>query len=258
MPSPFPGMNPYLERDIAWHDFHERFLIVGAGVLGAQVRPHYVVRVDDHHFVHELPDEPRQAAGRADPSPLPTGHTPAPPGGGAAVLDAPAQVRVPVIDVVRESYLEILDRHSREVVTVVELLSPSNKRRRGADRAQYLVMRSRVLASASHLVEIDLLRGGEPMPGEDLPRCTYSVLVSRSEDRPAADYWPLGLADRLPVIPIPLRPPHSEASLDLQGLLDRVYDEAGYEYDIYDGPPTPPLTAEEAAWARPFLPADAE
>ncbi|WP_165229566.1 DUF4058 family protein [Aquisphaera insulae] len=252
MPSPFPGMNPYLERDIAWHDFHERFLIVGAAVIGAQVRPDYVVRVDDHLFVHEIPDEPRQAAGRADLSVPSMGQSDVS-SGGAAVPDAPTRVRVPVVDVAREAYLEILDRHSRDVVTVVELLSPSNKRRRGSDRSQYLAKRARVLASPSHLVEIDLLRGGEPMPGEDLPRCTYSVLVSRADDRPAAGFWPLGLADRLPVIPIPLRPPHADASLDLQGLLDRVYDEAGYEYDVYGGPPAPPLSAEEAAWAAPFL-----
>ncbi len=220
MPSPFPGMNPYLERDIAWHDFHERFLILGAGLIGAQVRPNYVVSVDDHIFVHELPDKPRQTQG----------------------------------EVTHEAYLEILDRHTREVVTVIELLSPSNKRKGGTDRAGYLAKRRNVLASQSHLVEIDLLRGGEAMPGEDRPACVYSVLVSRVEERPEAGFWPLGLADPLPIIPIPLRAPHADASLDVQALLHRVYDEAGYEYDVYDGPPHPAFTAEEEAWARTFVP----
>lgn len=254
MPSPFPGMNPYLERDIAWHDFHERFLILGAGLIGAQVRPNYVVRVDDHLFVHELPDEPRRTSGRADLAITPTPRRVEPPGGAVAVLDAPNRIRVPQGEVTHEAYLEILDRHTREVVTVVELLSPSNKRKGGTDRAGYLAKRRNVLASRSHLVEIDLLRGGEAMPGEDRPDCVYSVLVSRVEERPEAGFWPLGLADRLPVIPIPLRAPHPDATLDLQALLHRVYDEAGYEYDIYDGPPQPALNAEEAAWARPFIP----
>jgi hypothetical protein len=58
MPSPFPGMNPYLERDVAWHDFHERFVILGAGILGAAVRPHYVVKVDEHVDIHDPVDWP--------------------------------------------------------------------------------------------------------------------------------------------------------------------------------------------------------
>lgn len=253
MPSPFPGMNPYLEREDAWHDFHARFLILGAGIIGAQVRPNYMVRVDDHIFVHEHADESKRAAGRADLTVAATDRADLP-RGELAVLEAPARIRVPEGDVTREAYLEILDRRSREVVTVVELLSPSNKRKSGTDRAQYLAKRRAVLASRAHLVEIDLLRGGEAMPGEDRPDCRYSVLVSQADERPEAGFWPIGLADRLPTIPIPLRAPHADASLDLQALLDRVYDEASYEYDIYDGPPHPPLTAEEQAWAGPFVP----
>jgi hypothetical protein len=253
MPSPFPGMNPYLERDIAWHDFHERFLIVGAGLIGAQIRPNYVVRIDDHIFIHELPDEARQPVGRADLS-ITLTHESDQQRGSTAVLEAPARIRVPEADVTREAYLEIRDRHSREVVAVVELLSPSNKRRGGTDRAQYIAKRQQIFNSQAHLVEIDLVRGGEPMPGEPQPVSCYSVLVSRVEERPVAGFWPIGLRDRLPVIPIPLRDPHPEATLDLQELLHRVYDQAGYEYDIYDGPPQPPFNAEEGAWAQQFVP----
>lgn len=257
MPSPFPGMNPYLERDIVWHDFHERFLILGAGVVGAQVRPNFLVRVDDHIYVQELPDGPRAAVGRADLGikPKPSAQT-ARPTGGAAVLEPPTRLRVPHVDVMRESYLEIIDRRSREVVTVIELLSPANKRRSSVDRAQYLAKRATVMSSRTNLVEIDLLRGGEPPPVEDRPDCRYSVLVSRADERPDVGFWPLALADRLPVIPIPLHSPHSDARLDLQELLNRVYDEAAYEFDVYGGPPQPQLTAEEAAWAARFIPAD--
>lgn len=257
MPSPFPGMNPYLERDIVWHDFHERFLILGAGIIGAQVRPDFIVRVDDHIYVHELPDGPRTAVGRADLgiTPTPTART-VHPTGAAAVLEPPTRLRVPPIDVIRESYLEVIDRRSREVVTVVELLSPANKRSSGVDRAQYLAKRATVLSSRTNFVEIDLLRGGEPPPVEDRPDCRYSVLVGRAEERPDVGFWPLALADRLPVIPIPLHPPHPDARLDLQELLNRVYDEAAYEFDVYDGPPQLPLSADEAAWASRYVPAD--
>jgi hypothetical protein len=252
MPSPFPGMNPYLERDVSWHDFHERFVILGAGVIGAQVRPHFIVKIDEHVYIHELGDASRRLLGRADLGLAPT-RWPNAPAPGVGLLEAPARIRLPEVDVAREAYVEIRDRHSQELITVLELLSPSNKRG-GPDREQYLAKRGQILASPAHLVEIDLLRGGEPMPSQERPDCIYSVLVSRAEERPLAGFWPIGLRDRLPAIPIPLRPPHPEATLDLQELLHRVYDEAGYEYYIYAGAPQPPLAPDDAAWARPFLP----
>ena len=153
----------------------------------------------------------------------------------------------------REAYLEIRDRHSHELVTVVELLSPTNKRA-GSYREQYLAKRGQVLASPAHLVEIDLLRGDEPMPSQDRPSCSFSVLVSRAEERPLAGFWPIGLREHLPSIPIPLRSPHVDARLDLQELLNRVYDEPAYEYYIYEGTPQPPLSPDDVSWAQPFVP----
>ncbi len=163
-------------------------------------------------------------------------------------------VQIPVaIDTERQSYLEIRDRHSREVVTIIELLSPSNKNA-GPDREQYLVKRQRVWTSWINLVEIDLLRGGPRLPMQNLPPCDYYALVSRYADRPDAGIWPLHLREPLPLIPIPLRAPHADAQLDLQQLLHRLYDAAGYEDYLYTGEPEPPLTAEDAAWARSLLP----
>ena len=155
-----------------------------------------------------------------------------------------------------QSYLEIRDRLGRELVTVIELLSPSNKRA-GADREAYLAKRRELLRSTAHLVEIDLLRGRSPMPSEDRPECDYSVMVSRAEKRRAADFWPIMLRDRLPVIPIPLRPPDDAVPVDLQEVLHRAYDGAGYERFIYGGSPEPGLSADDAAWAREFVPAGA-
>ncbi len=251
MPSPFPGMNPYLEQDDAWHDFHERFLPLVADLLVAQVRPNYIVKIDEHVFVHELPPEPRRFLGRAD---LSIGRSPTP---GevlteVGLLEAPAHVRLPALDVERLAFVEIRDRRSRELVTVVELLSPSNKRP-GPDREQYLAKREQILGSSAHFVEIDLLRGGRPMPLADHPDCDYSVLVSRVEDRPDAGFWPIRLRDRLPVIPVPLRAHDANAQLDLQAILHRQYDAAGYEDYIYEGAPDPPLSPEDAAWAQTLL-----
>ncbi len=252
MPSPFPGMNPYLEQDDAWHDFHEKFLPAVAERLVPQVRPHYIVKLDEHVYVHELPPEPRRLLGRADvalaTSPARTSERPA-----VAILEAPALVRLPAQDVERLTFLEIRDRQTRELVTVIELLSPSNKRS-GSDREQYLAKRESLLGSRAHFVEIDLLRGGRPMPLDERPDCTYSVLISRVEERPRAGMWPLFLQDRLPVIPIPLRHPDGDARLDLQEVLDRIYDASGYEDYIYEGKPVPSLTTEEVIWSRQFLP----
>jgi hypothetical protein len=256
MPSPFPGMDPYLEQDDVWHDFHERFLPAAAEAIGVQVQPDYIVKIDEHVYVHELPPEPRRLLGRADlgvtPARAPGDSPPA-----VGLLDAPARVRLPAVDVEHESFLEIRDRRSRELVCVIEVLSPSNKRP-GSDRAQYLAKRRQILGSPAHLVEIDLLRGGEAMPSEDRPSCTYSVMVSQAADRPVAGFWSIGLRDSLPVIPIPLRPPHADARLDLQALLHRVHDAAGYQYYIYEGTPSPTLAADDLAWSRQFIPPAAQ
>ena len=254
MPSPFPGMNPYFEQADHWQDFHTEFLTVLRGHLEAQIGPDYIIQLEKHVYIHELPPEPRRLLGRPDLSLIRSGASAA----GRAnlgVLEAPAEVQLPAQDfeVERVPFLEIRDRRGRELVTVIELLSPSNKRP-GDDRQQYLAKRREVIRSTAHLVEIDLLRGWEPMPAEDRPEGDYSVLVSRAERRPAAEFWPIKLRDRLPAIPIPLRPTDPDRRVDLQEVIHRAYDEAGYRKFIYDGPPEPPLTAEDAEWAAQFLP----
>ena len=95
------------------------------------------------------------------------------------------------------------------------------------------------------------------MPMEDRPECGYSVLVSRAERRRAAGFWPIRLRERLPIIPIPLRPPDGDVPVDLQEVLHRTYDGPGYEHFIYSGEPEPSLSADDAAWARQHVPVGA-
>ena len=161
-------------------------------------------------------------------------------------------VRLPAVDRESLSYVEIRDRRNRELVTVVELLSPANKQA-GPDREQYLAKRLEILNGPVHLVEIDLLRGGSPMPAEGRPPCSYSVLVSRTQHRLDAAFWPISLRDRLPIIPVPVRQPDPDARLDLQAVLDRTYDDAGYADYIYAGTPRPRLGKKNAEWARAFI-----
>ncbi|MBY0396095.1 MAG: DUF4058 family protein [Thermoleophilia bacterium] len=253
MPCPFPGMDPFLEQDDVWQDFHGRFLAAAAEAIGPQVQPDFIVKLQTHLYVRELPEEPRRFVGRADLAVASGGHPLRDAGPGVGLAEAPATVRLPALDVVREHYIEIRDRRSRDLVCVIELLSPSNKRP-GPDREQYLAKRRQVLGGPAHLVEIDLLRGGVPMPAEGRPPCDYSVMVSRSDLRPEAGFWSIGLRDPLPAVPIPLRPPHGDARLDLRATLDRVYDAAGYAYDLHASSPSVPLAPADLDWARALLP----
>ena len=158
----------------------------------------------------------------------------------------------------RHAFLEIRDRQGLELVTVIELLSPSNKKP-GPDREQYLAERREILASSAHLVELDLLRGGPRLPAEGLPDCDYCVLISRADERPRVGIWPLRLRETLPEIPIPLplRAPSPDVRVDLQKVLHRLYDEAGYGDYIYLGKPQPPLHPTDAVWAAQFVPSQA-
>src|SRR5437867_13199649 len=102
MPSPFPGMNPYLEQDSVWHDFHERFCPVAAEMLTAQVRPHYIVKIDEHVYIHEMPEDPRRLLGRADVGLAETARVAAPTWPESATV-ASVVVRLPVVDFERQS-----------------------------------------------------------------------------------------------------------------------------------------------------------
>jgi Protein of unknown function (DUF4058) len=249
MPSPFPGMDPYLEQEVIWHDFHERFLPAAAAQISAQVLPRYIVLIDESVYLQDVDMEQDCPSGRPDLT-VARGPVPgAPLGVASGVLEASAQVRVPEVERERESFLKICDRTSRQMIAVIELLSPTNKRRE-ENRRRYLANRADFLNGPAHLVEIDLLRGGPPMPAEDRPDCVYSVLVSRTGDRPRAGFWPIGLRDALPTIPVPLLVGEPDARLDLRAVIDRVYDEAGYRYFLYDRGPEPRLTGPDDEWAE--------
>ena len=231
MPSPFPGMNPYLERPDVWNDFHDSFIPALRAALAPQLRPHYYARIEENLYIHEPTAKERFPIVRS-------------------------RIAMPVVvEEERLPYLEIRDRLNNEAVTVVELLSPSNKASSGRD--QYLAKVRRILASRTNFVEIDLLRGHEKMPWDRLPACDYYALVSRYADRqnrdPRADFWPLGVRDPLPTIPVPLRPEEAEPTIDLQAMLHRVYDTGGFSMFLYAADPEPRLSAADAAWAAQLL-----
>ena len=254
MPSPFPGMNPYLEQDDAWEDFHNSFIVAARNALAPQLGEYYYVKVEPRLFIHELSEDERRFFGKADVGvSRENGYSPRPASSGT-VLAAPVRLQLPTVVEERSSALEVRDKRDRRVVTVIELLSPSNKTP-GKDYEPYNAKRHAMLHSETHFVEIDLRRGGKRPYPPQLPPCDYYALVSRFGEYPRmAEVWPLALRDVLPLIPIPLREPDPDVTLDLQEVLHRTYDAAGYGKYIYRDTPEPPLSAEDIAWARQFVP----
>jgi hypothetical protein len=237
-------MNPWLEQEGLWQDFHTKFLVAISERLVTQVGAGYFVLLEYHIYVHEPEQRPqRMRAGLLVTRPQLGG-----PGPAAGVLEAPVEVKHLEQEVERVPYLEVRHAARGDLVTVLEMLSPSNKQ--GEGRRQYVARREQLLGSEAHLVEIDLLRGGAPMPDTPRPHCDYSVLVSRWENRPRAGFWPISLRDRLPEIPIPLRRPDGDAVVDLQQSLHHVYDASGYANFLYRGNPSPPIGGEDEEWAR--------
>ena len=171
--------------------------------------------------------------------------------GAAHSATAVVEVEVPVTDRIRETYLEVRGAQEGEEVTVIEVLSPSNKRKGEGHRA-YIEKRTATFACLTSLVEIDLLRAGESMPVvRGRPASDYSILVSRSWARPRADLLPFSLRDEIPPLPVPLRRSEQEPTLELGAILHELYDRAGYDLRIdYARPPDPPLREDDAAWAQ--------
>jgi hypothetical protein len=245
-------MDPYLEGQV-WAGFHHLLIAEINAALVPLVRPRYGVYVDERVYVSAAPSSPPSIV----PDVLVAGPRFQEPGsrGGTAVLVAPLTVPLPEAEEVREAYLEIRRAGTDEVVAVIEVLSPTNKRGGSEGRADYLAKRGAVLRSRAHLVEIDLLRGGERLPmRRPLPPADYFVIVSRAGLRPDAHVWPLGVRDPLPAVPIPLTGGDPDVYLELKAALDTVYDRAGYDYVLdYGRDVEPPLDAENTAWAREVL-----
>jgi len=251
MPSPFPGMNPYLEQNDTWEDFHHEFLTRARAQLEPQVGAAYYVKVEVRPYIHELSADERRYFGRADAAV--TSRAERDRGVPVAEIESPVTLTMPAVEFARESWLEVHDRRDRRVITAIELLSPGNKDR-VEHREAYLAKRNEILAGPTHLVEIGLLRGGERPSIPMLPKCDYYALVSRCEHRPNMSFWPISLRQRLPVIAVPLSGADPNAQLDLQRALDEAYDAARYDKYIYAEEPQPRLSTADAEWARQFVP----
>jgi hypothetical protein len=249
MPSPFPGMDPYLEGS-HWVDVHSQLCAEIARQLAPRLRPRYVA-LTNKRFILDTPEDvaiaPRSVYPDTGVTQVSTAILPQTPAGAS---EAPLHLATVMPERVPQVSVEIRDTAQRRLVTAIEVLSPVNKR--GQGRAEYLRKRRGVLLSDAHLIEIDLLRQGRRVPmRQALPSVPYFVLVGRAEKRPIVDVWPIALDQPLPSIPIPLLLGDADTFLDLQHALTTVYDLIGYDLVVdYQRPPEVALPLEAAAWAE--------
>jgi hypothetical protein len=176
-------------------------------------------------------------------------------GNDVVAVAEPLIVPLLIDDEIKEARLEIRHLESQSLVTVIEVLSPTNKIRGSRGRASFMEKRREILAGPVHWVEIDLLRGGEPsVTRPPLVASDYRVLVSRANDRTHARYWPFSVRQPVPAVPIPLRKPDPDLTLDLGAVLQAVYEHGAYDLSIdYRQDAEPKLEDEDAEWARALI-----
>jgi hypothetical protein len=254
-------MDPYLENPGLSPDVHLSLITAYRDLLSAQLRPKYVVRVEERVYIANENDDSFTPQLR-----IPDVEVAISPGReGTALVEqaetSQVEVAEPVIattwfeEEIREAILRIVDVASRDVVTVIEVLSPANKVAGSPGFESFNLKRREVMNSPSHRVEVDLLRGKRTVR---VPKKAgaheYLVHVSKKGMRPQGLLYPIRLARRLPIIPIPVAAGDPDARLDLQAALDSIYDRAGYDLDInYHREPDPPLGGKLAEWADQLL-----
>ncbi|AFY32715.1 DUF4058 family protein [Calothrix sp. PCC 7507] len=253
MPSPFPGMNPYLELPALWHEFHNRLIVALSDAITPNLQPSYYVAVETRTYLDD--DNPELLVGIPDAIVLTSAKTPVAPPTGRATQTRPKQIQIPMPVEVKERYLEVREVGTHQVITVIEVLSPKNKRR-GEGRIAYEKKRQRVLGSSSHLVEIDLLRENTPMPMIGVEGTSdYRIVVSRAATRPIADLYEFQLREAIPSFLLPLKPDYPELAVDLQAILLGVYDRGSYKFriDYHQPVPPPKLLAADQQWVDELL-----
>ena len=258
MPSPFPGMDPWLERPALFPDLHDELISCLRTVLNRSLPAGYaalgssLVWVDPTH--HREPD--LSVLGPLDRR---DGEAATELFSEAGMVAVAAE---PIAEPWSEPLLEIRTVEDERLVTAIEVLSPSNKRAGDDGRTAYLQKQGEFRRSGVHLVEIDLLRGGThstAIPANQLrqilPGYDYHVCVTVIGDPIRFEVKPFRLADRLPAIVIPLDPGVAPVVVDLQPVLDRAYDSGRYsQFAKYaTKQPTPKLTRDQQAWAEGLL-----
>jgi hypothetical protein len=247
-------MDPYIEAPHLWNDFHISMIVAMRSALNAVLPARYAASADVHVWSVDPDKETSVLLGKPDVPITEEMET----NGGVTTrvrhAAAPATLRLRKRRQRTRRYLRIHEARSSRLVTAIELLSPANKAP-GPDRDAYIAKREEYLATGTNLVEIDLLRAGTRPPlGDNPPESAYYVLACREWEFPLAGFWPIGVRDPLPEIPVPLAEDVSDAPLPIRRCVDECYDGGRYPLKIeYGEPPTPPLREPDATWASELL-----
>ena len=251
MSCPFPGMDPFLEMPPCWGDFSPKLLTAISNALLPQLLPRYDLRIEEYLVVtHE---ETRLHRVQPDVTISTTEAWRPVAEGAVAVAEATTvELDYPEFEPHTQRHLRLIHRPSGRVVTVMELLSPTNKAPSEDGMDAYLDKRAELLASGCHLIEFDLLRGGQRLPmAGPLPRGDYYVYVGRVGRRPRCQIMTWSLRAPLPTIPIPLLPEDPDVTLDLQAAFRAAYEASLYDRRLpYDQPLIPSLSAADETWLR--------
>ena len=258
MPSPFPGMDPYLEQPALWPGVHQGIITYARAALNALLPPHYVADIGERLYVVQPDRSIYPAVVVVEPpstAPFPERQRE----GTTALLssDPPWVLTVESVEV-REVFVEILSvGDASQVVAVIEVLSPSNKTANSEGRQLYLTKQQEILRSPTHLIEIDLLRSGEPTVAAPRERLIergvwdYLVCLHRGGQPGRYEVWATTVRQRLPRIRVPLAHGEPDVVLDVQAVFDRCYDEGAYARRLnYQRDPPTPLSNADHAWAR--------
>ena len=255
MKSPFPGMDPYIEACGLWEDFHDDLITQIKSALAKALPSGYVARMRKRCYVEFVEADGKKRRPFVPDvgvtTAIPKGRAPKARAGGATAvgLREPVAMRAFPDEEFQEKFLDIYElRPERRLVTSIEVLSPANKRVDSVGWRKYQRKRKALLLGRASLVEIDLLRGGSRFPMLDpWPDSPYTVLVCRDDDAPHCRVWPASYDWPLPSIPVPLSSPHPDVLLELQPLIDDVYQRSHYAEEIdYAKKLKPALTADEA------------
>jgi hypothetical protein len=251
-------MDTWLEHPARWLSVHNSLITAIRDDLASKVAPRFFVDIEQHTYLvlidgDEYLGMPDVVIGRTksrQPLPKPVEGV-----ASAATGVLELDVEVPTQERIDEWYLEIRDVGTGKLITVIEILSPTNKSH-PPGRKQYLRKREHILDSKTNLVEIDLLRQGKPMPirARQPVKSDYRILISRDRSRPRARLLAFGVRQPIPVIPIPLLPKDLEPTLDLNNVLHALYERARFDLLLdYTKPAVPPLNEEDTAWARAII-----
>jgi hypothetical protein len=254
MESPFPGMDPFLELPAYWSDFHATFINYWREAIADVLPPHYEATLGERVYLIEHGPEQRKL-GFPD---VAVTHDDLPPGtapssSGAAMTLEPVTIPLTILEGPRETYIEILHQPDRSLVTSLELLSPANKEQPG--RTEYLAKRRALLFQNVHLVELDLLMGGQRLPLQrPLPQADYYYLLSRGDQRPDCQVYHWTLRQPLPTLPVPLRGPDPDLAIDLRAVFATAYDRGRFFRRLdYQGPWPSFLPDADRQWVGSLL-----